>query len=128
MYEKVMELTENQRRVLPFLVAHPSITKACKEAQISTKTVYEWLHESPAFRQALKLRRAAVAEAAMDGLKARIERAVDTLAALLTAKGESVRRSAARDILDLSFRLKETHEIEERLDRMEKMIEARHAK
>ncbi len=128
MFENVTLLTENQRRVLPFLAANPNISNACKEAGVTPKTVYAWLHESPAFREALRQRRMAIADAAMDGLRSRIEKAVDTLTALLDGSKESVRRSAARDILDLSLRLKEINEIEVRLVKLEQMMEVRNAK
>ena len=118
-------LTENQRRVLPFLVSAPSLTQACREAGIAPKTVYQWLHESPAFREALRNRRKAVADAALDSLKTRVEKAVDTLEDLLTCESDSVRRSAARDILDLALRLKENQEIEERLSKLEQLQEVR---
>jgi len=127
MCDNVTELSDAQRRVLPFLLASPNITQACKKARITPKTVYAWLHESDAFRNELRRRRKAIADAALDGLKARIEKAVETLEALLGAERESVRRSAARDILDLSLRLRAEDELEERIARIEKMLEAKDA-
>ena len=53
-------------------------------------------------------------------------RRLESLAALLDAEKESIRRAAARDILDLSLRIKDTQEIEERHERLEKMQEVKH--
>jgi len=57
--------------------------------------VYEWPHSTPAFKEELRARRRAVADAALDSLKTRVKKAVDTLDALLSGESESVRRSAA---------------------------------
>ena len=128
MSDKVTDLTDNQTRVLPYLLAHPNISEACRKAKIAPKTVYGWLHESKTFREALQAQRSAIADAALDGLKGRIEQAVETLANLLTAKNEGVRRAAARDIVDISLRLRETEEVERRLKGIERMLETREAK
>ena len=124
MCKNVTNLTVNQERVLPFLLMHPSISEACRKAKVAPKTIYAWLHESKAFREALRERRAAIADAAFDGLKGRIEQAVETLAGLLKADNEGVRRAAAKDILDLSLRLRETVEIEKRIAEVERMLQA----
>lgn len=123
--EKVT-LTPNQVRVLPFLVAASSVVEACRAAKVTPKTVYGWLHDSPPFRDALRARRATLAAVAMDGLQDRIEQAITTLTTLLSAKTEGVRRAAARDILDLALRLRDTQEIEDRLTRLERQMEDRH--
>jgi hypothetical protein len=127
MCQKVTGLTENQRRVIPFLLESPTVLEACRRARISPKTIYGWLHECDAFREELRRRRSAVADAAFDGLKARIEEAVATLGALLQGERDSIRRAAAKDILELALRIKEVQEIEERIQRLEQMQEAKHA-
>jgi len=65
------------------------------------------------------LRRDAIADAALDTFKTYILRAVDTLAKLLEAEDERVRRAAAKDIIDFTFRVRETQDIERRLSRLE---------
>jgi hypothetical protein len=51
--------------------------------------------------------------------------AADTLRALLTAEGESVRLGAARSILELGNKLRESVELEERLSALEQRAEGK---
>jgi hypothetical protein len=127
MCQKVTGMTESQIEALPALVAHACVSEGCKEAGISRKTYYEWLDRHPAFREELKARRRAIAEAALSGLMSRVEKAIDTLDALLCSDSDAVRRSAARDLLDLTFRLREADDIQARVERLEEMLEVRHA-
>jgi hypothetical protein len=127
MSENVTDLTDNQRRVIPFLVHSATVADACRKAKVAPKTVYLWLHECDAFREELRRRRNAVADAAFDGLKARIEEAVLTLGALLHGERDSIRRAAAKDILELAMRIKEVQELEERIQRLESMQEVKRA-
>lgn len=127
MFANVIDLTENQRAALPHLVEHATITAGCKAAGIAPKTAYAWIRDSLTFREVLREQRAAVAEAALDGLKCRVDSAVATLCDLMqNGKTESVRRAAARDILDFTLRLREQQEIESRLHRLEAFIQVRH--
>ena len=49
-------LTDRQRRVIPHLLASPSMEEACRRARINKTTVYEWLRDDT-FRQELKRQR-----------------------------------------------------------------------
>ena len=71
------ELTPNQRRVIPYLLAAPSIEEGCKHARISKATVYQWLKDEN-FRQELKRQRDAIIERALDSLKANLVKATET--------------------------------------------------
>jgi hypothetical protein len=59
--DDVNTLTDRQRRVIPFLLASPSIEEACRRARINKTTVYEWLKDET-FRGELKNQRDAVIE------------------------------------------------------------------
>jgi len=49
------ELTERQRKAIPFLVSSPTYTEGCKKAKINKTTLYNWLKE-PEFKAELDRR------------------------------------------------------------------------
>ena len=118
-------LTERQEKVIPFLVSCPSIDAAAKESGVGRSTIHKWITENQAFRDAVRRGRDMVARAAFDAIRNHIDKAVATLAELLDSENDNVRRRAARDILDMSVKIAEVHEIEERLDSIEEAIENR---
>src|SRR5688572_23419594 len=94
-------LTDRQQRVIPFLLASPSIEEACRRARINKTTVYEWLKDEP-FRQELKRRRDAVIERGLDSLKANLAKAAETLLKHLDSKRETISIRAAERIIEFT--------------------------
>ena len=78
------KLSGRQLRVIPHLLAAPSIEEGWKRARISKAAVYEWLKDET-FRRELKRQRDAVIERALDTLKANIAKATETLVKHLEA-------------------------------------------
>lgn len=115
------KLTDNQLRVIPFIVAAPSIEQGCREANISTTIFYRWLRE-PTFAAELKATRDAVVSDAMDNLKQHVTKAVDELAKLLDSQSENIRRKAASDIISFVTKWRELGEIEGRLESIERLV------
>jgi hypothetical protein len=70
-------------------------------------------------RQAVAEARSKLVDAALGQLADASAEAVTTLRALLHAEGESVRLGAARSILELGTKLRESVEFEQRISRLE---------
>jgi hypothetical protein len=87
-------LTTKQARVIPYLLAAPSIEEGCRRAKVSKVTVYGWLKED-VFRQELKCQRDELVRGALDSLKANIAKATETLVKHLDSKRENISIRAA---------------------------------
>lgn len=114
-------LDDRQRRVIPFIVAAPTIEEGCRRAEITTTCFYAWLRD-PAFAQELRATRDAVVSDAMDNLKQHVTKAVDELAKLLDSQSENIRRKAASDIISFVTKWRELGEIEGRLESIERLV------
>jgi DUF1680 family protein len=112
------ELTPNQWRVIPYLLAAPSIEEGCKRARISKATVYQWLKDQN-FRQELKRRRDAIIEQALDSLKANLSQASETLVKHLNSTRENISIRAAESIIDFVQKAIEHEELEKRIEALE---------
>lgn len=111
---KSNEITDKQRRVLPFLVTCKSIEEAARQADISPKQIYEYLKD-PLFKAELELQRKSVVQEAIARLKANTIKAADTLADLLDSESDQIRRGAANDILTHTIKFMDSQEFEDRL-------------
>src|SRR5579872_1470086 len=99
MKKDAKELSPRQRQALPCFLNANSIIECCKKAGISPKTYYEWMNETP-FKEALEKEKSLLREEALSILKLSLPRAVKTLSDLLETPNESVRRLAAKDIME----------------------------
>ena len=117
-------LTERQIRVLPYLLASPSIEDACRRAKINKSTVYDWPKDDH-FRQELKSQRDQVICQALDSLKGSITKAADTLVKHLESPRESVSLRAAEDIIDFVQKALERDELEQRIEALERLAKLR---
>jgi transcriptional regulator with XRE-family HTH domain len=112
------KLTVKQARVIPYLLASPSIEKGCKRAGVSKAAVYEWLRDET-FRHELKRQRDAVIERVLDSLKANISKATETLVKLLDSDKEAIQARAAEDIIEFTQKALEHEELERRIQALE---------
>jgi hypothetical protein len=103
------------------LLTSPTIDEACEKTGINRKTYYLWLKDKK-FKDALKRQRNGVVKEAINRLKCSTTRAVDELIKLLDTSRPELRRATCKDILDYSLRVIELEDIEERLDRIEKIV------
>jgi len=115
-------LTARQLRALAAILDTPSMEAAARRAHIGRTTLYNWLRE-PAFKAELYRRQGEVFNAAIARLKCLVGNAVNGLGDLVKAESESVKRAACRDILDAALKVKELHEIDERLTAIEDHLE-----
>ena len=111
-------LTDQQRRVIPFLLASPSVEEACRRARINKTTVYEWLKDE-VFREELRQQRDAVIERALDSLKANIAKAIETLVKHLDSDRPHISIRAAESIIEYTQKALENEELERRIEALE---------
>ena len=112
-------LSPRQDKAILALLTTPTVDQAARTAGVGRTTVHRWLNDED-FRDELRRRRTAIADAALDTFKVYVLRSVDTLSGLLDSENEKVRRLAAKDILEYVFRVREQQEIESRLARLER--------
>ena len=111
--------TENAGGVLlAALAGGASHQEAATQAGVSLRTVYRRLEDAP-FRQQLAARLGELIKRATGRLAAACSAAATTLALLLKADSESVRLGAARSILELATKMRETEELEGRMAALE---------
>lgn len=91
-------LSKRQLKALPFFVTSCSDIDACRKANISKQTYYEWL-KNPPFKRELKRLRDLVIEDAVQQLKAHTSKAVNTLVKLLDVDNHVLQRGVANNIL-----------------------------
>lgn len=115
------EITEKQRRAIPYLIGAKDIESGCKSAGITTTTYYDWVRNE-CFLIALQDARNEFVNDAMENLKKHVGQAVEELSKLLDSKNEEIRRKTANNIIELSLRWREAGEIESRLEQIEKVI------
>ena len=121
------KLTVKQARVIPYLLAAPSVEQGCKRARVSKAAVYAWLRDET-FRHELKRQRGAIIERALDRLKTNINKATETLVKLLDSDKEAIQARAAEDIIEFTQKALEHEELERRIQALEaKLAQSRPA-
>lgn len=104
--------------IIAALAGGATVTAAAERAGVSQRTIFRRLQDAGFRRQVSDARSAMVSEAV--GLLARASGgAAITLAALLKADSEQVRLGAARAIIELGAKLRETEELEQRIAALE---------
>ena len=98
-----------------------TVREAASVAGVGERTATRRLAD-PAFRRRVAEARAEMVARALGKMADGMAEAADTLRQLLRAKGESVRLGAARSILELGNKLRESAEIEARLQAVERQI------
>jgi hypothetical protein len=100
------------------LAAGQTVKAAAASAGVSERTAHRRL-EDAGFWQAVVDARAKLVDNALGQLADASAAAVTTLRALLDADGETARLGAARAILELGNKLRESVEFEQRISRLE---------
>jgi hypothetical protein len=112
---------KGEAALLTALAAGSTITDAAEEAGISERTAHRRLAD-PEFRRGVQAARAEMIQRALGKLAGNAADAVDTLGALLSARSESAQLGAARIILELGNKLRESVELEQRLADLERRL------
>lgn len=112
---------EKREILLDALLHSPDVSKAAERAEVSRATVYRWLKDTE-FAVELKQKRDAMLDAAIEFVKCHSAQAADTLAEMLASGDERLRRMAAKDLLDYSFKIMERRDVLERLAAIEERL------
>jgi predicted DNA-binding protein YlxM (UPF0122 family) len=115
------KLTNRQLLVISHIVSSPSIEEASQKAKVSRGTIYKWLKNDD-FCNELKSQRDKVINTALERLKGAITQAVEELIKLTSAQKEEVRRLACNDIITHVLKSIEIEDIEQRLDKIERIV------
>ena len=103
------------------LAGGATVQEAARTAGVSESTAYRRLKE-PAFCQRVAEARSEMIARAVGVLARGSTAAATTLALLLKAESETVRLGAARSILELAVKLRETEELERRIGALEERL------
>ena len=115
------EINPKQKRAIAYLVAAKDIESGCRAAGISTTTYYDWI-KNPVFADAIDTQRNYLITEAMQRLRQGIGAAVDKLLALVNSENEEVARKASTSIVEIALKMRESEEIEDRIESIEKII------
>jgi hypothetical protein len=122
MNSETEEFTSEQDAALRALLANNTIEAAARQAGISSRTLRRYM-QRPAFAEALRAARRETVRGISKRLQDAAVEAVDTLRAVM--KDESApgpRVTAARCILELSFKAAELEEVEQRIAALEDRV------
>jgi len=100
------------------LAAGLSTKQAAEQAKMGETTARRRLAD-PEFRRQVDEAKAATIQQVADRLSAASLKAVSTLLALLSARSEAVRLSAARAVIELAVKARETADLEARIAALE---------
>lgn len=113
-------LTPRQEAVALGVAAGLSLAAAARKSNVGVPTVKHWSASIPAFRRRIQELRSELTFQALGRLVDSMAAAADTLAFLSRkGKSETVRLGAARAVLELGNKLRESIELEERLAALE---------
>ena len=117
------KISRKQEQLIAALLQCPTITAAAKESGISEASVWRWLQQ-PAFEEAYRRARQAAVDQAISQLQQASGEAVETLRAVQTDLGAppSSRVTAAKAVLEMALKIRESEEMESRLTALEETI------
>jgi hypothetical protein len=117
------DLSVKEGRALVALLTEPTITKAAKQAGVSTRSLYR-LMQKPSFREALRQSISVSLDRLYVRLAAGSDAALTALSDLVTGEKteQQVRRLAASDWIQHFTRLLEDRDLSERLASLEAAI------
>ncbi len=118
-------LTPKQHKTVAALLASPTITLAAAAVGVGERTIHTWLSE-PAFAEAYRAARRDAVGQAVTRLQQVSSAAVAVLVQVMADKDNpaSTRMSAAKTVLEFSFRAVEIEDIQARLTALEERQEA----
>jgi hypothetical protein len=113
------DLSPKQEAAALALAAGHPLRVAAKQSGAGARTIKTWTATVPAFGRRVAELRAEMTARAVGRLADGMSFAADTLRKLLTAKSETVRLGAARAVLEIGNKLRESIELEERITALE---------
>jgi len=119
-------ISRTQERAVAALLTCPSVPGAAKKAGVAERSLYRWLGRDD-FQAAYRKERRKVVSHAVATIQGAMTEAVSTLQTIMRddEASASAKVSAARVILDLGLKAVEISDLTERVEVLEKQIEAR---
>lgn len=125
------KLSRKKELAISALITEPSISKAAKTAGIGEATLWRWL-QIPEFQRAYRQARRQAVSQAVARLQQASSEAVEALSSVMndTEAPASSKVSAAKAVLELSFKAVELEDLESRITILEEAfnIEEEHGK
>ncbi|MDQ3255393.1 MAG: transposase family protein [Acidobacteriota bacterium] len=118
------KLTRKAEQAIAALLEHPTIDEAAKACGVSKRSLWRWL-QRPDFQKRYREAQRAVVDAAVTKLQAATVRAVETLERNLSCGNFFAENAAAQAILAHAFKAIEMRELQEQIDEIKTLIEAR---
>jgi len=98
-----------------------SVLAAAEQAQVSESTAHRYL-KKPAFRRLVARLRGQMLEAALGRMAENMTRAADKVARLLDSADEAIALRAARTLMSLGLRLRDSVELADRIHEIEREL------
>lgn len=115
-------LNTKQNKLIPLIIKLGNIDKACKEAQISRQTYYDWL-ENEEFAAELKKQQDSFYNDALVELNNLVGDAVAKYRELINCQDKPLEFRVASAIIENRLKLIEAKDLQERIEAIEKAIE-----
>jgi hypothetical protein len=116
-------ITARQEAAALALAAGATIPAAAARARCGVRTVKRWLATQPEFRRRIGELRGEMIGRALGTLTDALAEAAGVLRQLLASQSDAIRLGACRSILEVTTKLKETCELEQRLSALEQRLE-----
>ena len=113
-------LTPKQQRAISALLASKTMGEAAQSAGVGERTLYTWL-TLPAFRAALSAAEGELIDQAVRRLLRLQDLSIDTIEAMLgdADASQAVRLRAAQLVLEITLKMREQRDVEQRLSALE---------
>ena len=113
-------LTPKQQRAISALLASKTMGEAAQSAGVGERTLYTWL-TLPAFRAALSAAEGELIDQAVRRLLRLQDLSIDTIEAVLgdMDASQAVRLRASQLVLEITLKLREQRDVEQRLSALE---------
>ena len=118
-------LSAVQKRVVSAVMSHVTLNSAAAALGYSRSTLYAHL-KADAVREALRQAHSVAYETTLLGLTQLGAVAIEQLGQLLHSDVDAVRLAAAKTVLDMGLRYASAVDIEQRIARIEDILEGRH--
>ena len=118
------KINRKQELTIIALLQCPTLTAAAKQAGIAEATLWRWLQQSD-FEEAYRRARQAAVDQAISQLQQASGEAVETLRAVQTDPNAppSSRVTAAKAVLEMALKIRESEEMESRLTALENQLQ-----
>ena len=117
-------LNQKQLRAITSILETDSIEEAAKKARVGRDSIYRWLKQKE-FKDQLEQERRVIFEEGLNALRMATSKAAKKMIELLDHNNSNLRRLAAKDILSLTIKVIEIQDLDERIGRLEELLEKR---